>query len=226
MPVSVMPGDRGEVSSDLLEVPADLTGSLALPEQLPTTIDDAIHVTRNLGLRYLWIDKYCIPKQNLAEKQRQINQMDLVYSAAEITIVVAAGHSQQYGLPGITNGRRINAPSLSAKGVQIYCYPGLSDDSVWSSCWNSRGWTFQEMVISRRCLTFTHEQVVLECPTTSCWGVLNIDSEDSQTLRDEGFEIITLSQMNLDNSMTRLPYEPVKNDETFDLTEFSHLAGK
>jgi hypothetical protein len=34
--------------------------SPALPTQLPGTIDDAITITRSLGMRYLWIDRFCI----------------------------------------------------------------------------------------------------------------------------------------------------------------------
>src|SRR5438045_8734323 len=42
-----------------------------LPEELPNTILDAIHTVRQLHLRFLWVDKYCILQSNPNEKHDQ-----------------------------------------------------------------------------------------------------------------------------------------------------------
>lgn len=80
-----------------------------LPGDLPDTIEDAITVTRKLGFRYLWIDRYCI-KQNTEEAHAQIRQMDLIYRNSEVTIIAAAGRDPSYGLPGVGHRRRIRQP--------------------------------------------------------------------------------------------------------------------
>ncbi len=41
-----------------------------LPEDLPNTIEDAMIVTKRLGYRYIWIDRYCIGQKN--RKKRSI----------------------------------------------------------------------------------------------------------------------------------------------------------
>lgn len=57
-----------------------------LPQTLPRVIDDAIAVTKTLGMTYLWIDRYCIP-QEPDSKHNQIRNMDRIYRNAEFTIV-------------------------------------------------------------------------------------------------------------------------------------------
>ncbi|KAF4981493.1 hypothetical protein FDECE_17688 [Fusarium decemcellulare] len=72
----------------------------------PSVVSDAISVTRDLGCRYLWVDRYCI-NQESEHKQHMINQMDRVYSHAFITIIAAAGNDPGYGLPGISRPRPV-----------------------------------------------------------------------------------------------------------------------
>ena len=43
----------------------------------------------------------CINQQDQQHKDDQINQMSIIYSAAQLTIVAAAGHDPTRGLPGI-----------------------------------------------------------------------------------------------------------------------------
>lgn len=46
------------------------------PNSLPRTIQDACTVTRQLGMRYLWIDRYYIEQHDAVERHNQIRQMD------------------------------------------------------------------------------------------------------------------------------------------------------
>jgi hypothetical protein len=48
-----------------------------LPLDIPEVAEDAIHVTKELGYRYLWIDRYCIPRD---EKKRHVHiqNMDVI----------------------------------------------------------------------------------------------------------------------------------------------------
>jgi hypothetical protein len=64
-----------------------------LPDSIPTTILDAMEVTLQLGLQYLWVDRYCIPQDQEAVKHREIRHMDLIYKEASATIVACAGTS-------------------------------------------------------------------------------------------------------------------------------------
>ncbi|KAK3988627.1 heterokaryon incompatibility protein-domain-containing protein [Cladorrhinum sp. PSN332] len=73
------------------EEPVAISPAGALPDAVPRTIDDAIKATRKLGLRYLWVDQYCIDQADNAHKQQQISVMDMIYSLAFVTIIAACG---------------------------------------------------------------------------------------------------------------------------------------
>ena len=134
-----------------------LTGSL------PQTVDDACKVSIELGLRYIWIDKYCINQEDEVERSQQIKQMDLVYQNAFITIIAAAGSDPHHGLPGVSKTPR--SPQVSAWLGEHQLVSILSDPEYYvkKSTWMERAWTFQEGHFSRRSLVFTDQQVYYEC---------------------------------------------------------------
>jgi hypothetical protein len=134
-----------------------------LPTTLPRTIEDAVSVTKVLGLRYLWIDRYCIDQENNAEKQIQIQQMDLIYQNAFVTIVAAAGTDPHFGLPGVGATPRTPQPTVWIKGrclVSTLSNPKLL---IKASKWMQRAWTYQENFFSTRRIVFTEQQVYYEC---------------------------------------------------------------
>jgi hypothetical protein len=134
-----------------------------LPTTLPRTIEDAVSVTKVLGLRYLWIDRYCIDQGNDTEKQIQIQQMDLIYQNAFVTIVAAAGTDPHFGLPGVGATSRPPQPTAWIKGrclVSTLPDPRLS---IKACKWMQRAWTYQENFFSTRRIVFTEQQVYYEC---------------------------------------------------------------
>jgi hypothetical protein len=136
--------------------------------QLPKTIEDSVSVTKELGLRYLWIDKYCIDQSNIEEKHQQIHQMDLIYAGAELTIVAAAGDDPNHGLPGFNGTPRNLQKSLRLGDYVLTETPPHPERSVERSKWATRAWTYQEAVLSRRRLVFTSDQILWECDEMSC----------------------------------------------------------
>lgn len=66
------------------------------------TITDAMTVVRQLGLRYLWVDRYCIDQTDEQLEHHMIRNMDLVHRGATITIVDASGKHADHGLPGVS----------------------------------------------------------------------------------------------------------------------------
>lgn len=140
-----------------------------LPQTLSSVITDAITVTQALGFRYLWVDALCINQDDADTKHDQIKQMNDIYENAELTIVAAAGVDATYGLPGV--GQRARTPQNIVKlgGVRIISTMKDPHLAIRSSRWASRGWTFQEAVLSRRRLVFTNEQMYFECNAMNCW---------------------------------------------------------
>lgn len=141
-----------------------------LPTRLPRVVEDAIRVVKELGFRYLWVDKYCIPQNDESAKHAQIRLMDRIYARSAITIVAAAGDDEGYGLPGVGLRERkpelrISAASMHTKdrpSRQLILYQRPKDD-INISTWSIRGWTYQEALLSRRRLVFTDNQVFFQC---------------------------------------------------------------
>ncbi|KAK5993407.1 hypothetical protein PT974_06837 [Cladobotryum mycophilum] len=163
---------RGSVD-DSRHLETDAGG--ALPEELPSLIADAISVTRSLGLRYLWVDRYCIPSKRDAAKDRllastrkhQIELMGRIYTQSALTLVIAAGDGVQSGIPGVSVPRE---EQLSLKTeTDLFTTTLLRPDlEVASSNWASRAWTYQEGLLSRRRLVFTPSQTYFQCRNLHC----------------------------------------------------------
>lgn len=136
---------------------------------LPLTIEDAISVTKGLGLRYLWVDQYCIDQNNSKEKQAQIRKMDRMYQCAEVTIMATAGGDCHYGLPGVSKrARQALEPFIFDDALTFGLCPAAGPH--WrNSAWHERGWTFQETYLSRRRLVFSDILVHFECTPHEPW---------------------------------------------------------
>lgn len=80
-------------------------------EDWPKTVTDAVHVTRSLGEKYLWVDRLCIDQSNYEEKMALIERMNDIYAGAEFTIVNAAGDART-GLPGVLGTPRTRQPRV------------------------------------------------------------------------------------------------------------------
>ncbi|KAF2871220.1 heterokaryon incompatibility protein-domain-containing protein [Massariosphaeria phaeospora] len=134
-----------------------------VPSALPATIEDAVRTTQDLGLRYLWVDRYCIEQYHSADKKYQINQMANIYNRAVATLCALGAHDNT-GLPGISR-KRIAFTSFRIRGrsYSVSPDPGLLQKHLEESVWSTRGWTFQEALLSRRCIFFTDEQLFHVC---------------------------------------------------------------
>ncbi|KAJ8509363.1 hypothetical protein ONZ45_g8481 [Pleurotus djamor] len=134
-------------------------------EKIPLTIRDAMQVTKEIGLRYLWVDSLCIVQDDdSGKKEVAIKRMDLVYGASFITILAGTGNDANAGLPGMQPGTRNFRQSIEqiGPGFRLAFKPTLQD-YMKSSTYYKRCWTFQENLFSRRKLTFIGGQVVFDC---------------------------------------------------------------
>lgn len=138
----------------------------SLQHRLPKVIRDAMSVVHDVGERYLWVDALCITQDDPSEKSQLINAMDKVYGRSALTIVVATATSptQDYGIPGIGDTPRTRRQHLEHL-EEIGLVSALSDyhAALETSVWITRGWTFQENILSRRCLIFTDHQMFFRC---------------------------------------------------------------
>lgn len=127
---------------------------------IPLTIRDSIAVVLELGLRYLWVDRYCIPQDDNENRRQQIAHMDKIYHNSVITIVACSGTDPHYGLPGVSRIRR-QYPSILIRDFGYLQKLPLSKD-IGENTWARRGWTFQEALLSKARLYFCDQQLFFE----------------------------------------------------------------
>jgi hypothetical protein len=134
--------------------------------KLPKTIQDAVRVTHQLGIGYLWVDALCIIQDDEEDKTREISLMGRIYSQAEVTIVASRPKTAQEGFlhPRIISEqpafilpfRCANGNIGSVRMFQAYGHNGPEPLDV-------RGWAMQESLLARRILEFGTRQTRFTC---------------------------------------------------------------
>ena len=167
-----------------------------LPLPAPKTIEDAIEVVKGLGERYLWVDRYCISSGH--HKHKYIQNMGLVYEGALATLVAVAGKDSESGLPGVSRPRRA-PPYVETEFGNLRPTLCHMSHPISRSVWVTRGWTYQEAFLSRRCLFFTDDQVYFACRASTCSeSVLQLPLSQSP---DPSHEALDPSLMKLESQL-------------------------
>lgn len=133
-------------------------------EELPRVFHDAFNLVRCLGVRYIWIDSLCIVQDSSRSWNLNSRVMDLIYGNALMTICAADGIDLSIGLRAMHPNEH-EAPQISAD-----CTPEVRlmvsrppEIGIRASEWNTRAWTFQERLLSKRCLISTEGRVYFQC---------------------------------------------------------------
>ncbi|KAK3392569.1 heterokaryon incompatibility protein-domain-containing protein [Sordaria brevicollis] len=153
-------------------------GRRFVAKNVAKVIEDAIIVVRNLGKRYLWVDQLCIDQDSNTDKQRQIHNMHNIYEGACATIVAAAGADSSFGLPGVSRTPRSEQLYLKTTSFSLVGSLPLLSEALRNTVWCTRGWTYQEAVLSRRLIIFTEHQVYFTCRAAT-WGEDNVADKET-----------------------------------------------
>ncbi|KAF1973295.1 HET-domain-containing protein [Bimuria novae-zelandiae CBS 107.79] len=145
-------------------------------ETLPKTFRDAILVTYKLGLKYLWIDSLCIVQDDPGDWSHEAATMDSVYKHAYVTLAATASSDGTQGLFHTrheTVGLSISLNYEQASNCSIVPPYELliktsraSTEALSQAPLSQRGWTLQEILLSRRVVHFTSSQLIWQCRTS------------------------------------------------------------
>lgn len=155
--------------------------------ELPATFQDAVTVTQELGLAYVWIDSLCIVQDDKTDWEKEAARMGAVYSRA--FIVISGASSPDPSTPYLRSReeewlpKRFNFPispgvtiPIMVRQRHLLAAPldqGLLEPPFTSS-WATlkkvgplyaRGWCFQESFLASRILNFAPGAVIYECKT-------------------------------------------------------------
>jgi hypothetical protein len=155
----------------------------------PKTFQDTVTTIRHLGIRYVWIDCYCIiqgvDEQAQRDWEREASQMHKVYANSVLNIGAAHASGSEEGLfsdrESLNSGKVRWAPESDASTEsEWYLYTSNDSnglhyrhrDSLQYLRSNSpllkRAWVIQECVLSPRMLLFSRTQLYWQCSAAAC----------------------------------------------------------
>ena len=139
---------------------------------LPRIFRDAMLVASKLGVRYLWIDSICIVQGSQGDWSTEALNMSQYYRNSLFTIVAAVSAPADGLFRTSVPGRLVRLPYRDrefgdARG-QFYVYEravplAVAYSNVHGGELHSRGWVFQEWLLSRRLINFSDQGVIFEC---------------------------------------------------------------
>lgn len=147
---------------------------------LPKTFQDAIIFTRNLGIRWIWIDSLCIIQDNPfntepSDWQKEAAKMASVYSNSYVTLAAATSADSDGGcftqahhrthlsrqIP-VVNDVDNHSSSMAKVYARIELHH-VTDPSEVLHPLLKRAWVFQERLLSTRLLYFAGYELHWEC---------------------------------------------------------------
>ncbi|KAK4455192.1 heterokaryon incompatibility protein-domain-containing protein [Podospora aff. communis PSN243] len=156
-------------------------------EDLPPNFQDAIDMTRRLGLRYIWIDSLCIVQDDLEDWRKESARMASIYEHAFLVLSATKSSDAYEGMyTSETHKTHTIKLPTSAQGPHPGCdeqhgaAADKNDDSEfvifyrkplthlrgfsqWELPTTLRAWIFQERILSTRILHFGPEELTWEC---------------------------------------------------------------
>lgn len=140
---------------------------------LPKVFQDAIALTRALGLKYIWIDALCIVQDDAADLDRQLSQMAQVYHEAYLVISADSANSAD-GRLFKERQRSLRIRTISPKEPtevsevllrDLIDHEPFGGRTIPGHNWPlaTRGWTLQERFLATRIIHFSAAELVWEC---------------------------------------------------------------
>ncbi|RKL50780.1 hypothetical protein BFJ72_g233 [Fusarium proliferatum] len=143
-------------------------GLSAVIRDLPKALRQSIALTHQLGIRYIWIDALCIVQNSRHSWNLNARAMHLIYGNSVLTICAADGIDANTGLLALDDNHQTRQMVVNyGPGVCLMLHRP-AETSIETTQWNRRAWTFQERLLSKRCLIFTEGRIFfLDLPQRS-----------------------------------------------------------
>ncbi|KAL2672193.1 hypothetical protein Neosp_012894 [[Neocosmospora] mangrovei] len=165
--------------------------------KLPDTFKDAVTMTRDMGIRYLWIDSICIIQGPDGDFNTESQRMEDVFSSAYCVIAASCARDQWDGFlkNRPESDLRRFATFRNGRDPPFYVCQFLDDfnTDVLEGPLNKRGWVLQERVLARRTIFFTDKQIYWECGNgVRCETLTHMKNELAAFLGDPNFPEIAI----------------------------------
>lgn len=125
-----------------------------------------MQATKELGLRYLWIDVLCIVQDYESECESEVAKMHHIYQHSQFNIAAANTSSWEYPLWDAWDRRTTDALMIDPDWTTLKFYCVNEDlwlNNILQSPLLKRGWVLQEITLTPRNLYFGKNQMFWEC---------------------------------------------------------------
>lgn len=137
---------------------------------LPRTFQDAVMITTKLSVRYLWIDALCIIQDSPddTEWRHEASIMGDIYANSYVTLAATTSENSEGGLLHRRNPLSIWPCRIAAKWKCFKLRNLVVSVGKWArerdmKPLEDRAWAFQEWLLAKRLIHFSHDQVRWEC---------------------------------------------------------------
>lgn len=131
---------------------------------------DAILITRQLGIRYLWIDALCIIQDSEGDWQAEAKEMARIYKNSLLTIAAAADITEEnqccFRPRTQLQIRPFDANSPWPSGFTRYIFADrrvTQDAARPLGALDTRSWVLQEQLLSPRVLSYANGELYWDC---------------------------------------------------------------
>lgn len=152
-------------------------GRIAFKE-LPPVFAQAVHLTRALNIRYLWIDALCIIQDDERDWTREAVRLSNIYWHTVCRFAVTSSKSPLEGffppkrmttsvpVPHVQYGS--SEDSAAPHSTLYITLPRFYSDDVDKGHLNTRGWVLQERLLAPRTIHFTRNHIYCENESDIC----------------------------------------------------------
>jgi hypothetical protein len=137
----------------------------------PKTLQDAIHITRKLGLEYIWIDRICIIQDDKEDWVNEASLMADIYASAYVVLSATATEDCQDGflqerpkpflIQYAQHGQQFQ--EVYARQIETHTCECEYEKPKIDYALYKRGWCMQERFLACRIIHFLPNEILFEC---------------------------------------------------------------
>lgn len=213
-------------------------------DTLPRTLQDAVVVTRDVGIQYLWIDSLCIVQDDNTDWQAESSKMAAYYTNAYLVIAAAQADDSTQGFLDATEDHShfTNHPSteighiknpdssisrIYRRRLETFSWAVRHTAPLIESPLNTRAWALQENLLAKRIVHFTKGEMLWECVEGVKCECMETENVNSITKQNAGVmrktQLLWLRYANESPSLHELWLGLLHHYSTLDLSYESDL---